>query len=61
MSYQFGDWVVYDRPPNRTEVRIFFTDPEELEYLLPIALLDRKISHIEVDGVRYERVEREDG
>ena len=53
--------AVYDRPENRAEIRVCFTDADELEYFLPIALLDRHISHFEVDGVKYERVdERED-
>ena len=53
--------AVYDRPENRCEIRICFTDADELEFFLPIALLDRHISHFEVDGVKYERVdERED-
>lgn len=47
--------AVYDRPENRAEIRVCFTDADELEYFLPIALLDRHISHFEVDGVKYTR------
>ena len=56
-----GGRATYDRPENRTEIRVCFTDADEIEYFLPIALLDRHISHFEVDGVKYCRVdERED-
>ncbi len=42
-------------PKNRCEVRIFFTDPDEREFFIPIDLLDREISHVEIDGARYEK------
>ena len=52
-----GGRAVYDRQENRTEIRVCFTDADELEFFLPIALLDRQISHFDVDGVEYHRVD----
>ena len=46
----------YESRANRCEIRVCFTDAGELEYLLPIAIIDREISHFDVDGVRYEAV-----
>lgn len=52
---RYGRRATYDRPENRAEIRVCFTDADEIEYFLPIALLDRHISHFEVDGVKYTR------
>lgn len=43
------------KPYKRVEVRIVFTDKHELEYLLPLNLMNRTIDHIEVDTTRYIR------
>ena len=40
---------------NRVDIRIVFTDEKQLEYKLPLDLLDREISHFEVNGERYEK------
>lgn len=35
-----------------------FTDKRELEYLLPINLMNRRIDHFDVDGELYTRQEK---
>ena len=35
-----------------------FTDKQELEYLLPINLMNREIAYFDVDGERYTRQQR---
>lgn len=37
----------------RTEIRIVFDDPDEREYTLPLNLAGRRITHVDVGGVRY--------
>lgn len=37
----------------RVEVRIVFADKRERDYMLPLNLMDRRIDHFDVDGVRY--------
>ena len=43
------------KPYKRVEIRVVFTDKQELEYLLPINLMNRHIDHFDVDGVRFTR------
>ena len=43
------------KPYKRAEVRIVFTDNRELEYFLPINLMNRTIDHFAVDGERFTR------
>ena len=42
-------------PMNRVDIRIKFTDEHELDYHLPLDLMEREIACIEVDGERYEK------
>ena len=35
-----------------------FTDKRELEYLLPINLMNREIDHFDVDGEKFTRQQR---
>ena len=46
------------KPYKRVEVRIVFEDERELEYLLPINLMNREIDHFDVDGELYTRQEK---
>ena len=46
------------KPYKRVEVRIVFEDERELEYLLPINLMNREIDHFDVDGERFTRQEK---
>ena len=46
------------KPYKRVEVRMVFTDKQELEYLLPINLMNRRIDHFDVDGELYTRQEK---
>ena len=43
------------KPYKRVEVRMVFTDKQELEYLLPINLMNRRIDHFDVDGEKFAR------
>jgi hypothetical protein len=43
------------KPYKRVEVRVVFEDERELEYLLPINLMNRRIDHFDVDGERFTR------
>ena len=43
------------KPYKRAEVRIVFTDKREIEYFLPINLMNRSIDYFTVDGVRFTR------
>lgn len=43
------------KPFKRSDVKIFFTDYHELEYHIPLNLMNRHIDHFEVDGERYTR------
>ena len=43
------------KPYKRAEVRIVFTDKGEIEYFLPINLMNRTIDYFDVDGVRFTR------
>ena len=43
------------KPYKRVEIRMVFTDKRELEYLLPINLMNREIDHFDVDGELYTR------
>lgn len=43
------------KPYKRVEVRIVFEDERELEYLLPINLMNREIDYFDVDGERFTR------
>ena len=47
------------RPYKRVEVRIVFTDEREIEYMLPLNLMNRQIDHFDVGGVLYTRQRRE--
>lgn len=46
------------KPYKRVEVRVVFTDRRELEYLLPINLMNRRIDHFDVDGEKFTRQQR---
>ena len=46
------------KPYKRVEIRVVFTDNRELEYLLPINLMNRRIDHFDVDGEKYTRQEK---
>lgn len=46
------------QPYKRIDVYIVFDDWRELEYHLPLNLMNRNISHFVVDGVRYVRQRR---
>lgn len=46
------------KPYKRVEVRMVFTDKRELEYLLPINLMNRTIDHFTVDGEKFTRQQR---
>lgn len=46
------------KPYKRVEVRIVFTDKREIEYMLPINLMNRCIDHFDVDGEKYTRQQR---
>ena len=41
------------KPYKRVEVRVVFTDKRELEYMLPLNLMNRRIDHFDVDGEPY--------
>ena len=43
------------KPYKRVEIRVVFDDEQELEYLLPINLMNREIDHFDVDGELYTR------
>ena len=43
------------KPYKRVEIRVVFEDERELEYLLPINLMNRCIDHFDVDGEPYTR------
>lgn len=43
------------KPYKRVEIRVVFDDERELEYLLPINLMNRAIDHFDVDGELYTR------
>ena len=43
------------KPYKRVEVRMVFTDKREIEYLLPLNLMNREIDHFDVDGERFTR------
>lgn len=45
-------------PYRRVEIRVVFTDRREIEYLLPLNLMNREIDHFEVDGESYTRQQR---
>ena len=46
------------KPYKRVEVRIVFTDKREIEYMLPLNLMNRRIDHFDVDGEIYARQQR---
>ena len=43
------------KPYKRVEVRMVFDDEHELEYLLPINLMNREIAYFDVDGEKFTR------
>ena len=43
------------KPYKRVEVRMVFTDKREIEYLLPLNLMNREIAYFDVDGEKYTR------
>lgn len=43
------------KPYKRVEIRIVFTDKREIEYFLPLNLMNRRIDHFDVDGELYTR------
>ena len=43
------------KPYKRVEIRVVFTDKREIEYLLPLNLMNRDIDHFDVDGERFTR------
>lgn len=46
------------KPYKRVEIRVVFTDKREIEYLLPINLMNREIAYFTVDGERFTRQQR---
>lgn len=46
------------KPYKRVEISVVFTDNRELEYFLPINLMNRTIDHFTVDGEIYSRQQR---
>ena len=46
------------KPYKRVEIRVVFDDEQELEYLLPINLMNRCIDHFDVDGEPHTRQEK---
>lgn len=46
------------KPYKRVEIRVVFTDKREIEYLLPINLMNREIAHFDVDGEKFTRQEK---
>ena len=46
------------KPYKRVEIRVVFTDKREIEYLLPINLMNREIAYFDVDGEKYTRQQR---
>ena len=45
-------------PYKRVEIRVVFTDKREIEYFLPLNLMNRRIDHFDVDGELYTRQEK---
>ena len=43
------------KPYKRVEIRVVFDDERELEYMLPLNLMNRAIDHFDVDGERFTR------
>ncbi len=43
------------KPYKRVEVRIVFADKREIEYFLPLNLMNRQIDHFTVDGEKFTR------
>ena len=43
------------KPYKRVDVRMVFTDKREIEYMLPLNLMNREIDHFDVDGELYTR------
>jgi len=43
------------KPYRRANVRIVFTDKQEHDYYLPLNLMNRQISHFDVDGEKFTR------
>lgn len=43
------------KPYKRVEIRVVFADKREIEYLLPINLMNRVIDHFDVDGEKFTR------
>lgn len=39
----------------RVVIRIVFDDPHEIAYEFPLNIMNRRISHVLVDNVRYEQ------
>ena len=46
------------KPYKRVEVRIVFEDEREIEYFLPLNLMNRRIDHFDVDGEHFTRQEK---
>lgn len=46
------------KPYKRVEIRVVFDDERELEYLLPINLMNRTIDYFTVDGEKFTRQQR---
>ena len=46
------------KPYKRVEIRVVFTDKREIEYFLPLNLMNRVIDHFDVDGELYTRQEK---
>ena len=43
------------KPYKRVDVRIVFTDKHEHDFYLPLNLMNREISHFDVDGEKFTR------
>lgn len=46
------------KPYKRVEIRVLFTDKREIDYLLPLNLMNRTIDHFDVDGEKFTRQQR---
>lgn len=46
------------KPYKRVEIRVVFTDKREIEYFLPLNLMNRAIDHFDVDGERFTRQQK---
>lgn len=43
---------------NRCEITIHFRNPRDLDFKIPLNILDREVAFIDVDGERYIRASK---